>query len=270
MGKSGTSLLAYFGRTLRYYRQRAGLTQEQLGEKVGWSAQLIGHVEQGVRSPQQAFTAAVDEALGADHALLDLWRIIHDQATPDERFRDFVELEATATEIHTYESHLIPGLLQTEDYVRAVQRSSRPPLPPDEIEARVMLRLSRQEILTRDDPPRLWAIVSESALHQQVGDGATMRGQLQHLVDCADSHLVTLQVLPYASLSPAMGHSFSIFIFRDAHPIIYQDLLKTSAYHRGDADTVAQYRAVYEHLREQALREADSIRLLASMVKELG
>lgn len=269
MGKSGTSLLAYFGRTLRYYRQRAGLTQEQLGEKVGWSAQLIGHVEQGVRSPQQAFTTAVDEALGADHALLDLWRIIHDQATPDERFRDFVELEATATEIHTYESHLIPGLLQTEAYARGVVQSSRPPLGRDDVEARVALRLSRQEILGRDDPPRLWAIVGESALHQQVGDRRVMREQLQHLVRCADSHTVTLQVLPYTSLSPAMGVSYTILLFGDASPVVYQDLLKTSAYHRGDVDVVSQYRAVYEHLREQALREADSIRLLASRLEEL-
>lgn len=85
MARSGANQLTYFGRTLRHYRQRAGLTQEQLAEKVGWSPQLVGHVEQGVRSPQQAFTTAVDEALGADGALVDLWRIIHDHATPDER-----------------------------------------------------------------------------------------------------------------------------------------------------------------------------------------
>lgn len=263
------SLLGYFGRHLRRLRQAAGMTQEQLGREIGYSAQLVGNVEQGTRMPSEDFCEKADKVLDAGGMLADLAGPMRRQATGDEHSADFVTAEARAAEIYVYESHLVPGLLQTEAYARAIIGATRPPLPPDAVDARVALRLGRQELFSRDEPPRVWMIIDEAVLYRRVGSEQSMREQLARLVESTRGHLMTLQVLPFASATtPAMGTSYNLLTFESGPPMVFLDMLAGNQSHR-DPAAISRHRVVYDHLREAALPEAESAKLIEARYREL-
>lgn len=265
-----TNLLAYFGQQLRRLRTQAGMTQEELGGRIGYSSTMIGMVEKGRRAPSQHLADAADRVLDGRGVLAGLWLPIQEQATPDEQVGQYLDLESRAAGIDTYEAHLVPGLLQTEAYARAVMGHLRPPVPPGEVAARVALRLSRQEILVADRPPALWAIIGEAVLHRQLGDHAMMRDQLTHLLTCRESHAVTLQVLPFTTPDPAMGVSFTLLSFAGAPPIVYLDVLTGAIYHRGNVDAVSRHQSVFNYLREAAMSEGESVALIAERRRALS
>jgi transcriptional regulator with XRE-family HTH domain len=137
-----------FGSLLRFFRERAGMTQEALGKYVGYSKSQVAMVERGERAPRGQFVEVADEQLGAQGALLAASRKLTASRFP-AWFADYAELEAKATAIYMYANHLIPGLLQTETYGRATFEVHCPPLEDDEIEVRLAARLERQKVLTR-------------------------------------------------------------------------------------------------------------------------
>jgi len=223
------SPLRVFGAMLAYYRTHAGMTPEQLGARVFLSGSQIRKVEAGTRTPTEDLAKACEgiPELGCNGALTELYEILGEKlkrrAYPGW-FADWPGKEAQARRLRSFELVVVPGLLQTEAYARAVL-STRVGATEDEIDEAVAARLARQQILERDQPPELWAILDEGVLHRPVGAPEVMRGQLTHLVEMARRSHVVIQVIPLsAGAHEGMrGGAFVIADFDGAATIAYQD-----------------------------------------------
>jgi transcriptional regulator with XRE-family HTH domain len=168
-------------------------------------------------------------------------------------FANYVGLEEAARALRTYETHFIPGLLQTPDYARAVLASTLPPLPGPDLERGVTLRLKRQQVLTGANPLRVWAVIDEAALRRQVGGPQVYRGQLEHLLEVAGRG-VALQVLPIQSIAHAGGGAFSILRFDepDVADVVYVEQL-VSALYLDRPEPVARYAEAFTRLSLESL-----------------
>jgi hypothetical protein len=169
-------------------------------------------------------------------------------------FQTYVGLEETATLIRTYEGHLVPGLLQTEDYARAVIFAGLPGEPDVEVERWLRLRMDRQGLLTHVDPPRLWAVVDEAALRRPIGGPEVMRAQLEYLITTMKLPNVTLQVIPFhAGAHAALGQPFVILRFADPDlpDMVYLEQF-TSGLWLDKPDEVDSYAQVMDRLAVQA------------------
>ncbi|GAA0323265.1 helix-turn-helix transcriptional regulator [Actinoallomurus spadix] len=222
---SGLTALAYWGDELRFHREQAGLTQEGLGRAIHMSPSMVAMVETGRRAPRIEFIRACDQVLGTNGSLARLWKRIIKHSYL-EWFRPFVEVESEATEMLEYEPQAVPGLLQTEDYARAQLRAGRPRDTDEEIEKHVAARMSRQEILTRNDPPFLWVVLDEAVLRRPVGGAAVMRDQLTRLVHASRSPHIVLQVLPFAvGAHPGTNGMMILFTLPDESKLVYAEAL---------------------------------------------
>jgi hypothetical protein len=180
-------------------------------------------------------------------------------------------LEEAAVRIRTYEIQVIPGLLQTEDYARAIISQALERRPADEIDRWVSVRLQRQRVLTRPNPPRLWAVVDEAALRRQIGGREVMRGQLEHLLAMAKLPNVTLQLMPFhAGGHPAQGGAFVIFRFADPDlpDIVYLEQL-ASALYLDKRDDVDRYAETMDRLSVQAESGQRTISSIEKMLTEV-
>jgi transcriptional regulator with XRE-family HTH domain len=183
-------------------------------------------------------------------------------------FGDYLAFEAEAVGLRWYEIHLIPGLFQTEDYARAVLGSSRF-RTPEETERAVQARLDRQKHLTStDDPIQVWLILEEAALRRIIGDAATMRGQLERLLEVGKQPNVSIQVVPYrAATHAALDGPFLLMAF-DGYPnVLYiEHFMGCQYYEKSEETTHAS--VVFDHLRASALNAADSAALIRHVIKE--
>ncbi|WUQ25293.1 helix-turn-helix domain-containing protein [Streptomyces sp. NBC_00236] len=184
-----------FGALLRHYRERAGLSQEGLGQKIGFSKSQVAMVERGDRPPKGVFTPQADAALGADGALIAAGQKLTSSRVASW-FEPFAEEEATARARYEYESHLVPGLLQTEKHARALFRGACPPLDDDEIEGLVAGRLARQRMLTRKPLPDISFVLELSPLTRPIGGRDVHRAQLHHILEVSRLRHVHMQVMP--------------------------------------------------------------------------
>jgi hypothetical protein len=178
------------------------------------------------------------------------WWHNYDDVLP-QWFETYVGLEEAASLIRTYEVQFIPGLLQTEDYARAVTIAGRPALPTEEVERRVKLRMHRQRILDRGPSgPRLWAVVDEGALRRPIGGSRVMRAQLEHLLTMRDRRNVTIQIMPFRfGGHAAEGGAFSILRFPepDLPDVVYVEQL-ASALYLDKREQVDRYGQIYDRL----------------------
>jgi transcriptional regulator with XRE-family HTH domain len=217
-----------FANVLRALRNRAGLSQVDLAEKVYCSASLLSGIETGVKRAQMETVKRLDEALDAGGALIHVWATTAAGTYPSW-FAQVAELEAQAVKIHEWEMRFIPGLLQTADYARAMMRSHRPRTPrsgddDESIERDVTTRIDRQAILTRDDPPRVWFVIDEFVLHRLFGGAAVMAKQLEHLESMAEFNNVIIQILPPdATGHPGAEGPLKIIEFPDAPAVGYTE-----------------------------------------------
>ncbi len=186
-----------FGAMLRYYREQAGLTRTDLARQISKSVSLIQAIELGQRAATAEVTEDLERELSADGALTRLREEIGDglgyQAYPSW-FQEWLVSEREAKKLRWFEPLLVPGLLQTEDYARAIFRT-RFGVTDDEIEEQVAARMKRQEILARNDPSALWVIVDELVLRRPVGGRHVMREQVGQLIDAARRPNVSVQVI---------------------------------------------------------------------------
>lgn len=196
------SVLAYFGAELRRRRQAAGYSQEQLARAIIYSPSLVGAVETATRMPSRDFARRCDDVLDADETFDRLWPLVSRETYPTW-FQQFAELEREATSLRTFMPLAIPGLLQTEDYARALFRAGRPWDTAAQVEELVDARIGRQAILVSDDPPMLRVVIDESALRRPIGSAnggsAVMAGQLEILADAATRPRVVIQVVPLST-----------------------------------------------------------------------
>jgi len=183
-------------------------------------------------------------------------------------FEDYVGLEEAASQIRAYEVQFVPGLLQTEDYARAVIMLGYS--NPKEINRRVKLRMARQAILSRPNPPSLWVVLDEAVLRRPIGGHATMRAQLKHLIEMSPRPHVTVQVLPFkAGGHAAAGGAFSLLRFaeHDLSDVVFLEQLNSAQY-LDKPDVVDGYLAVMERLCIGAVTPATTVKILRSMVRE--
>jgi len=186
-------------------------------------------------------------------------------------FEMYVGLEQAASVIRTYQVQFVPGLLQTEAYARSVILLGNPDAPAANVDLRVALRMARQEMLTRPDPPRVWAVVDEALLRRPVGGVRVMREQLERLIELSELPQVTLQVIPFdAGGHAAAGGSFSILRFADPniHDIAYLEQLTSALYLEKRAD-VGNYLMVMDRLCAAASSPAETKQQLANIAKAL-
>jgi hypothetical protein len=185
-------------------------------------------------------------------------------------FEAYVGLEEAATSIRAYEIQFVPGLLQTEDYARAVTLLGHHGAPAEEIDRRVRLRMARQALLTEPRPTHLWAVLDEAVLRRPAGRPGVMRRQLQHLLEAADRPNVTIQVVPFrAGAHAAAGGPFSILRFaeRDLPDVVYLEQL-TSALYLDKRETVDHYMAVMERLCLEAAPAASTASAINAILRD--
>lgn len=261
-----------FGAMLRFYRSKAGLTQDQLAALAHVSGKLISAYENGWRVPTRPTTADIDAVpeLGSSGALVALWdqfeHGMNYQAYPDW-FQDWPEKEAAATTLRWFEPLLVPGLLQTDMYARALL-STKIGATDDEIEEQVSARLKRQEILTREHPPTLWVIVDESVLRRPVGGRQVMLEQVTRLIDAAQRPNIVVEVIPAATgaYEGLNGGGFAIADFKNELSIAYQETaVHGEVVH--DAEQVATLIHKWATLGTEALPRKASLALLEEAAK---
>jgi hypothetical protein len=217
--------------------------------------------------PSKKFAIGADVALNSDGHLQRLQELVEETSVLPW-FRDLVETERQALSIQTYESYLIPGLLQTEDYARHCISATRPVLSGGEISRAVALRMTRQEILSQDEPPRLWAIIDESTLRRQVGGSDIMRAQCEHLLAMSRHPHVAIQVIPDSKgAACAYGQEFMILTFRSRAPMAYLENMRGARYAR-ERDEVGAYSLTFDFLRASAFDDEQSAELIRGVVSE--
>jgi transcriptional regulator with XRE-family HTH domain len=273
------------GRQLQALREKAGMSYEQAAAAIVSSPYTVRRMERAegglkpltVRSLLMAYgitdPGEIDTFLAlARDASKPGWWHSYDDVLPSW-FRTFIGLEEAATLIRGYDPHSIPGLLQTPDYARASVRTGFPDASDDEAGRRVDLRLARQHILARPDPPRLWLIIDETALRRPAATTGpvVMRAQLDTLIQAAGRPGITIQVLPFtAGLHPAMYGPFRIFRF-EAHQqpdIVYSESM-TSAHYIDKPDETAAYAQALDRISAQAAPGDDTATLLHNIRKEI-
>lgn len=261
------SPLRVFGAMLRRYRVKAGMSQEQLGARVFCSGDLIGKIENGQRVPSEQFAEACDAVpeLNTGGVLGELRELLRDylkQRAYPGWFAGWPEKEAGAKTLRTFELVVVPGLLQTQDYARALlaNRIGGNPESTDEI---VAARIARQLILARDNPPELWVVIDEAVLHRPVGGPLVMREQLSQLIKSAQRPSIVLQVIPAAvGVHDGLpGAGFIIAAFENAPHVAYQDTPVRGQVIE-DSDDIGVLMGTWDRLRAEALPRTASLGLI--------
>jgi hypothetical protein len=270
------------GGHLRRLREEAFITTEQAAGSIRGSHSKISRMEHGRVGFKERDVADLLTMYGitAGDEREALLRLAREANTPgwwqgySDTLPHWVEpyfgLEAAASFIRDYELQFVPGLLQTDAYAHAIIRLGNAKSEEDVVR-RAEARVARQDILNREDPPRLWAVIDESALRRCIGGKTVMREQIRHLIEMADHPAVTLQVLPFAAgPHPAMGGPFVILRFSepDLRDVVYIEQLTSAIYLDKQAD-VDSYLEVMEQLCLQAEPTAESPRVLTEILKEL-
>ncbi|MBV9381997.1 MAG: helix-turn-helix domain-containing protein [Streptosporangiaceae bacterium] len=268
------------GARLRRLREAAGVSREDAGRAIRASESKLSRLELGrtgfkYRDVADLLTLYSVGEEGERATLLELarhanasgWWSEYREVVPSW-LEPFLGMEQAATLVRAYEPQFVPGLLQTEDYARAVTRICYPAAPDGEIERRVALRMCRQLALRRDDPLRLWAVLDEAVLRRPAGGSATMNAQIRHLAEAARLPNVKLQVLPLSvGGHAAAGGSISTLRFREAElpDVVYLEQLASAVYLTKPADT-AFYADVLNRLAAEAEQPAETAARLHGML----
>ena len=276
-----TALRIALGAQLRQLRQASNISVQEAGAAIRGSHAKISRLElgrvgfrrrdvtdlltlYGIKDEQQRH-----EFLSlAEQANLPGWWHQYTDILPGW-FEYYLGLEQASSIVRTYEPHLVPGLMQTEDCARAVIRSGHPGAAAEDVERRVALRMRRQQVLTQPDAPTVWVVIDEGAL-RRLGTGATTRAQMQCLIEIAGLPNVTLQTMPFhAGVHPAAGGPFSILRFCDPNlpDVVYLEQL-TSALYLDKPRDVEHYLKVMDQLCVQALTPAATLNFLARISKD--
>jgi transcriptional regulator with XRE-family HTH domain len=270
------------GGQLRRLREAAGITPEEAGFEIRASRSKISRLENGrVKlknrdvSDLLTFYGVTGEAVRSKFMSLviqsnipDWWGEYGDILPA--WFENYLGLEAAAATIRSFELQFVNGLFQTADYARSVTRLGRKTAPDDEIERWVSLRLKRQEMLSRADPPNVWSVMDEAVLRRPAGDAAVMRAQYQHLIGLSELPHVTLQVIPFAKGAHAGENgSFTVLRFAegDLPDVVYLEQLTNAMYLDQRAD-VERYLEVVDEISGAALTPDETTRFLEQVARE--
>ncbi|MGW5210233.1 helix-turn-helix domain-containing protein [Streptomyces sp. NPDC004051] len=257
------SPLDYYGWELRRQREAHGLKQGQLGEIIFCTGSLICQIETTKKIPTRDFSERVDAALGTDGLFSRLIGLVLRSQLPTW-FQPYAEMEAKAAYISTYQAQLVHGLLQTEDYARAVLATGM----ADDLEGLVAARVERQRILEREQPPLTWLVLDEAVLLRPIGGQEVMRQQLAHLLEFTGHRWMHVQVLPNkVGEHASLAGSFTAMRFEDDPDIVYtEDLI--SGHMTANPETVKEAALRYARVQAAALSLEDSAELIARLMEE--
>ena len=266
MNSELSPLFAHFAHELKRLRVKRGWSQEALGKRIGFSAEMVSKVETGRNAPSSEFTTALDrmafpELEGLFAELLD--------AAGDWQFRTYADAEQHASVIRMANPLLIPGLLQTEGYVRAVHEAWRPVDGNLKTDADIAVRLERQAILDRELPPSFGVVIDESVLYRPIGGPMVMRNQLAHLLDMSERPRVSVQILP-AGVGAHVGllGAFVILSFPDDAPGMVYFESSDSGETTRDVKRLARMAVTYDSLRDNALSASASRDVIRKVAQE--
>lgn len=258
---------ALLGAELRHRRDKAGLSQEELGLPLFVSGSFIGQLESGTCRMQVDQAEKIDEILHADGFFVRNCVALKKSKYPDH-FAEAAEAEAGAEAIKEYSPLLIPGLLQTEPYARAVFVSYQPTAPDDVIDELVAARLERAALLSDPTTPMVWTVLDEAVLRREVGGPAVMAEALKHLASLIRQRRVIVQILPFsAGGHAAMGGPLKLMAFSDAPPLAYLDGLGSGQL-LDDPATVKAYGLTYDLLVASAVSPDASQALIESAAED--
>ncbi|WP_192583247.1 helix-turn-helix domain-containing protein [Streptomyces albicerus] len=266
-GGSAATTAAVFGEVLKHFREAADLTQEGLARKIPCDRSHVARVEAGTRVPQDTFAKSCDELLGTGGVLVRLWGRIdwYPQVEHPDWFRRRAEMDAVAVALREYQERVVPGLLQTEDYARALfDRRLR---NPEEVEERVRARLSRQQRFLDPDGPFYAVVLDESCLRNAVGSPTVMRDQCAHLLRVARHPNIHLQVTPadLFGLDRPSG-SISLITLPDGHQWVYSEALDRGLFN-DDPAVYARHSRTYDVLRADAPSARESAALISDAME---
>ncbi|MFI8287317.1 helix-turn-helix domain-containing protein [Streptomyces albidoflavus] len=263
----GQGVVTAFGQQLKLFRTRAGLERAEFGKLVGYAAQSIASFEQGRRIPPPRLIDQSDDVLDAGGVLKALKEEVARAQYP-AFFRDAAKLEAEAVELHIYDTHVVNGLLQTEEYARAVFRMRRPLLDEDTTEQRLSARLGRQEIFSIRRLPTLSFVIEESVLTRPIGGREVMRGQLEQVLLHGQRRNVEIQVMPNEREEHSgLAGPFTLIETSEGRRIAYVEVQKHSRLYT-DRETVREMEVQYGILRAQALTPRESLTFVEKLLGE--
>lgn len=265
-GTAATSA-AVFGELLREHRDRAGLSQDKLASEIPCDRSLVARVEAGTRVPQQPFVVRCDALLETGGLLARLWARIdwYPPAEHPDWFKRRAAMDAEAVALRVFQTHVVHGLLQTEEYARALL--SRFVRDPESIEERVAARMSRQRRFLLPGGPSLIVVLHESSLRNIVGGRSVMRGQCAHLLEVGSLANVRIQVAPCDN--PALllpDASMSLITMPDRHEWLYSESLELGHFN-DDPAAIARHTQTYDVLRADALSAPDSAALVTEIME---
>lgn len=268
MSEAKSSAVASFAAELRAQRTRAGWTQVELGDRIGYSGSFISDVERCARAPALDFARSCDREFGLP-GTFERWHELTNREAYPAFFAPVIPFEREAVRIHGWELGAVPGLLQTDDYARAVIRARWPADGDAAIDRTVTGRVERQEILTREHPPLLWYVLHEGVLRHVIGSRAIMGEQLDKLLKTADAPGIILQVLPFIAHDHAGVEGPIVIYERPGNPPVAY----TECYGGGriveSQDEVADLTTVMGMLRAAALPVRESVALMRQIRSEL-
>jgi transcriptional regulator with XRE-family HTH domain len=269
------------GATLRRYRTENGLTVKEVAEQLLCDPAKISRIENGQRSATPRDVRDMSDMYGISEPavrehLMTLARESRRQGwwrryDPVLGLEKLVDLENVASAISDYHSLVFPGLLQTADYADAVLRVWFPEYDIRRRKREVDLRLKRQEILTRDDPPRFAVVLDEAVLHRAVGGGLVMRAQLEHVAQKTEESTITIQIIPFSvGAHHGMTNSFTLLDFPGGKSpsIVYLEEAVDHIY-VDRPDDVDHYRRIYDSLRNVASSSTESLRVIRQASRQL-
>ena len=266
----GSSPAAFLGAELRRARVAAGMSQEQFSRSLGFERTVITKAETGERPPSPEVAAAIDEAFPYLDGLFSRLTLLARRANGryPEWFREWVDAEQQATALRTWQPILVPGLLQTRDYARALFQAWQPAASSDDLDALVGARIERQAILDRADPPELLAVLDEAVFHRMVGSAKIMDGQLANLGEMSCRPAVTIQIVP-ADVGTHAGLLGGFFVgsFDDTPVIVYAETAVEGITIDKPA-LVSKAARAFERLRSEALPRGASRDLIRRVAEQ--
>ncbi|MGW8763266.1 helix-turn-helix domain-containing protein [Streptomyces sp. NPDC055815] len=258
----------FFGELLKERREEAGFTQGELGRRVFVSGGYIGLFEQGIRKPQLDVAVRIDEVLQTGGIFERTWRGLIDKSPYASYFSEVAELERVATKICEFAPLVIPGLMQTAEYARAVTLGGNPLATEEYIEEKVTSRIERARILAGTTSPEYWVILHENAVLTPMGGASVMAAALDHIASMARQRRALVTVLPRSVGAHAwMTGTLKLMEFEDAPPTAYTET-EFSGTLLDDPAVVKQAQRAYDLLRVATLSPEASLALIESAAED--
>ncbi|MBB4937955.1 transcriptional regulator with XRE-family HTH domain [Streptosporangium album] len=247
----------------------SGFTQRKLGAAIHLSVSQLSMLENGHRAPSRELAHRVDDVLGLGTALVDLLDRLNRTASQLPRwFRPWLEFEREAESLRVWGPLIVPGLLQTEAYARAIL-SPEPGVSAEKVEEHIAARMDRQGILGRSTPPMLWIVLDESVLHRPIADPEVMKGQFERLIEVGEGPWISLQILPYKAYSVIglLGGFVVADMPRGAPPVAYIDSQSTGDRVSERVEEVTGLTFRHDLIRADALSRHESLGMIKETVQ---